>query len=182
MQPTAKDTSSYYIGLPKEAVLYLCTLLQTNNGQLRLLGVKSVVLENTSGYIEKWVVRGGEFYLEVSMPPALTDKTGKPLDAFESVPRVWLFHLTYFVVTILLAASILRFSYNVAVSLVLIAVICAVGVLMARFRKLVGAHVLAVTIGLGTPIVVCARLWPNQTLLLFLTLLFGIFMFRRFLF
>jgi len=167
------DAAEFEMKLPTGAVERLRTLLQTNNGQLRLLGLKNVILEGETGKVETWRVRNGRFDLEASGPTYAT---------FEPVPRIWLYHLIYLMVTIMLAISILRFSHLVSTSLLLISAICLVGILFTRVRRELAAHVLAVAIGLGAPIVVCARLFPTQTLLLFLVLISGITIFRRFLF
>lgn len=169
----AGDEAEFEVELPTGAVERLRTLLQTNNGQLRLLGLKNVILEGETGKVETWRVRNGRFDLEATVPT---------YQSFEPVPRIWLYHLIYLLVTIMLAISILRFSHLVSTSLLLISAICLVGILFARVRREFAAHVLAVAIGLGAPIVICARLFPAQTLLLFLVLISGITIFRRFLF
>ena len=169
----AGDEAEFEVELPTRAVERLRTLLQTNNGQLRLLGLKNVILQGETGKVERWQVRNGRFDLEATVPT---------YQSFEPVPRIWLYHLIYLLVTIMLAISILRFSHLVSTSLLLISAICMVGILLARVRRQLAAHVLAVAIGLGAPIVVCARLFPGQTLLLFLVLISGIAIFRRFLF
>jgi len=55
------------LGVPARSVERLRSLLQSNNGQLRLLRVKKVKLEKTTGEIEEWAIKDGRFYLE-SLP------------------------------------------------------------------------------------------------------------------
>lgn len=169
-QAAVQSDNGVNVDLPVRAVARLRTLMQNNNGQLRLLGLKNVILEGEPGTIEKWCVSNGRFDLETS---------AAAVETFEPVPRIWLYHVIYLVVTVLLAASIVRFSTLVAASLLLISAICVAGIGLARRRRYLAAHLLAVAIGLGAPLVVCARLLPLQTLLLFLALILGTYIFRR---
>ena len=171
--PTAQTDIGFNIRLPGEAVARLSNLLQTNNGQLRLLGISNVIFEPEAGTIEKWSVQNGRFDLELSTPIS---------DQVKPVPRIWLFHLIYLVVMVMLAASVLRFSYLVSVSLLVIAGVCMVGITLARVGRGLAAHILAVSVGLGAPIVVCAKLLPMQTVVLFGLLLLSVFTLRRVLF
>lgn len=172
-QAAVQSDNEVNVDLPVGAVARLRTLLQNNNGQLRMLGLKNVILEGEPGTIEKWGVSNGRFDLETSTAA---------VETFEPVPRIWLYHVIYLVVTVLLAASIVRFSTLVAASLLLISAICVTGIGLARRRRYLAAHLLAVAIGLGAPVVVCAHLLPLQTVLLFLALILGTFIFRRTLF
>ncbi len=99
---------------------------------------------------------------------------------FEPIPDIWRFHLIYMVVTIAMGWS--AFPYVVFSSLFLIAGLCAFGLIVAYFRWFMTAHVLALAIGLGTPVVVFGGLLPSQTIIFFVCLIGGIFLGRRFLF
>jgi hypothetical protein len=177
-QETATANRKVNLCVPAQVVEDLHTLLQTNNGSLRLLGLKKVILERASTAIEAWAVENGQFNLVARAAPTI-DEAGKPVQQFEPVPRIWLFHLIYLFVTLSLAASILRFSYFVSLSLIFITAVCALGLLLVWLRRFMAAHILAVAIGLGAPVVVFARLWPLQTILLFFFLILGIFIIRR---
>ncbi len=175
------------LAVPSNAAERLGTILQGNSGTLRLLGVEKVILETESGGIEQWVAKSGKYQLEVSLPPTCVSTlnapiTGKSHGTFEPAPRIWLFHLAYLLVTLALAASIFSYSQVVSMSLLLISSVCTFGMVLVRLRRLTAAHLLAVAIGLGVPIVVCTRLWPIQTIILFLVLTIGIFLVRRSLF
>lgn len=69
-----------------------------------------------------------------------------------------------------------------SISLLFIAGVCALGTLIAFFRWLTAAKVLAVTIGLELPIVVLALLTPTRTLILFFALILGIIVVKHFIF
>lgn len=157
--------------------------LQTNNAQLRLLGVERVLLERKSGLFEAWVARKGKFNLtsivSLSSEEDELAKTPKSKSPF-FVPGIWRFHLIYLFVTLAMGLSI--YPYSQFVSLLLISGVCAFGILLAFSNRPMAAHVLAVSIGLGAPVVVLAFLLPVQTVLFFLFLIFGITMIRRFLF
>ena len=181
-QRVCGDNIGYDLSVSSAEAENLHCLLQENSGQLRLLGIENIILERAAGDIEMWMVVTGRFKLVKTVPPILPSEAGQVISGFEAVPRIWLFHLVYLLVTVALAISILRFSTLVSFSLLLISFAAGVGVLLARTHRLVAAHILAVAIGLGAPIVVCARLWPNQTVILFIFLVSGIFMARRSLF
>lgn len=178
---TATANPKVNLSVPPQVVEDLHTLLQTNNGSLRLLGLKKVILERASTDIEAWAVENGQFNLVARAAPAGAE-AGEPGQHFEPVPRLWLFHLIYLFVTISLAASILRFSYFVSLSLLFITTMCAIGLSLACLRHFMAAHVLAVAIGLAAPVVVFTRLGPLQTILLFFFLVLSIFVTRRSLF
>lgn len=55
------------LGVPVHSAERLRSLLQSNNGQLRLLRVIKVKLERSTGEIEEWAIKDGRFYLE-SLP------------------------------------------------------------------------------------------------------------------
>ena len=57
------------LGVPARSVERLRALLQSNNGQLRLLRVKKVKLEKAPGEIEEWAIKDGRFYLESLLKP-----------------------------------------------------------------------------------------------------------------
>lgn len=166
--------------LPTEAVEHLHDLLQTNSGSLRLLGVDQVTLMRASGEMEQWRVAQGQFDLEASIPAEAFEETDDGPTG--PVPRIWLFHLIYFFVTGVLSVSIFQYSPAVALSLLLMTLACAGGMLLARFRRSLYAHVLAVAVGLTAPIIIFGRLWPLQTLLFFTGLALVVFIIRRFIF
>lgn len=99
---------------------------------------------------------------------------------FEPLPGIWRFHLIYLVVTTAMGWSF--FPYSSFASLFLIAVICLGGLVLACFQRLLATHILALAIGLGTPVVVIAGLLPFQTFTLFALLLLGIVLARKTLF
>lgn len=99
---------------------------------------------------------------------------------FEPIPGIWRFHLIYLFVTVGLSWSF--FPYALFASLFLVAGICMVGIFLAYYKQLLATHILALAIGLGTPIVVLARLWVIHTLILFLLLIFTIILIRHILF
>jgi len=156
--------------------------LQTNNAQLRLLGIERVILERKSGLFEAWVAKKGKFNLTSIVSLSSEDETEKNPKSKSPffVPGIWRFHLIYLFVTLAMGLSI--YPYSQFVSLLLISGVCAFGILLAFSNRPMAAHVLAVSIGLGAPVVVLAFLLPVQTVLFFLFLIFGITMIRRFLF
>lgn len=99
---------------------------------------------------------------------------------FRPIPGLWRFHLIYFLVTLIMGWGF--FPYALYLSLVLIAVICFFGIVCSALKWFAISHVLALVIGLGTPMVVIGQMNWIVTVLTFL-LLFGIvFRFRRDLF
>lgn len=166
--------------LPIEAVEHLHNLLQTNSGSLRLLGVDQVTLMRASGEMQQWRMAQGHFDLEASIPAEAFEDTDD--DPAGPVPRIWLFHLIYFFVTGVLSLSTFQYSPAVALSLLLMTLACTGGMLLARLRRPLIAHVLAIAVGLTAPIIIFGRLWPLQTLLLFSGLALAIFLIRRFIF
>lgn len=178
-EPACKRGMEFDVDLSAEASERLHALLQSNSGQLRLLGVEKVILERPSGEIQKWTVDDGQFALKAAVvSPAQVERQS----VLQPVPRIWLFHLIYFLVTAALSLSILSYSRWVALSLLLITMLCGVGMLLAGFRRLLAAHVLAVTAGIGAPLVLFSRLWPGQTVVLLAALIIGVYLARRLLF
>ena len=99
---------------------------------------------------------------------------------FEPVPGIWRFHLIYLVVTGALAWSF--FPYSAFASLFLISGVCIFGLFLAVYNQLLATHILALAIGLSTPVVVLAGLRPLPTLVLLSLLTFGIILGRKILF
>lgn len=104
-------------------------------------------------------------------------KKPKP-DEFHPVPGIWRFHLAYLFVTLAMGWSFSPYNSTLTTSLLLVAGACFVGMLLAFWRQVRAAHMLALAIGLGTPVVVFAGLWFVHTILLFAALLSGIFVGR----
>jgi hypothetical protein len=99
---------------------------------------------------------------------------------FEPIPGIWRFHLIYFFVTLAMGWSF--FPYAVFASLLVIAGVCVVGLVLVYIRWFLATHILALAIGLGTPVVVFGGLLPLHTLILFFLLISGITMARKTLF
>ncbi|HEX9924709.1 MAG TPA: hypothetical protein VGD99_18785 [Anaerolineae bacterium] len=99
---------------------------------------------------------------------------------FEPVPGIWRFHLIYLVVTGAIGWSF--FPYSAFASLFLISGVCIFGIFLAVYNQLLATHILALAIGLGTPVVVLAGLRPLPTLALLSLLIFGIILGRKILF
>lgn len=180
-QPALNTGRDIDLSIPAKMVERLRSLLQTDAAALRLLGVEKLILKRDSGEFEAWEVKDGKFQLETVVLPKTGSKR-EPAPDFQAVPRIWLFHLTYLIVTVALAASIFSYSPAVSASLLIVSVTCALGIFLVRLRQVMIAHVLAVAVGLGAPLVVCGRLLPYQTLLLFTMLLAVIFIARKSLF
>ncbi len=170
--------------LPDQAVEQLHTLLRTNSGPLRMLGVERVMLQRMSGEMQHWTNTGGRFDLKATSPPAddAFESPNGPLSSFEfeAVPRIWLFHLIYFLVTGVLSLSVVQYSTGVAISLLLMTLACTAGMILAGFKRLLATHILAIAVGLIAPVIVFGRLGPLSTSLLFTGLVAGIFLVRRF--
>jgi len=161
------------VSIPSPAMQQMRAQLVANNAQLRLLGIERVILERPSGQVEAWVAQQGSYTLEATTSKQEPKK-------FEPVPGIWRFHVIYLVVTFVMGLAI--FPYSQFLSLLLISVVCVVGIVLSLSRRLLAAHVLAVAIGLGAPVVVCAWLLPAQTVILLLTLITAAFVTRRILF
>lgn len=172
-----EENIAFEMGVPAKAVEHLRNHIQSNSAQLRLLGVHKAIIERESGVIESWIVQGGKFEMEAFLDPISTDDDS---NTFMPIPDIWRFHLIYLLVTMAIGGAIFPFSQFASV--LLISGVCAFGIVLAFSEQLMAAQVLAATIGLGTPIVVFARLLPAQTAILFLFLIFGISMVRRLLF
>ncbi len=99
---------------------------------------------------------------------------------FIPIPGIWRFHLIYLVIISLMALSV--FPFYLYVSLLIISGICVFGLLLSYFKRLLATQVLALAVGLGSPIVVFAVLLPAQTIILFLFLILGGTITRRALF
>ena len=162
----------------------LPTLLHSNSGSLRLLGVERVMLAQASGNVQVWVLERGQFYLAASIQLTETNDQDAPQvdDDFEPVPRIWLFHVIYLVVTTMLAASMFQYSASLALSMFMVAIMSLGGVLLARLRHSRSAHILALTVGVSAPIILCTRMLPYQTIIFISLLVLGIFLARRTLF
>ena len=100
--------------------------------------------------------------------------------SFEPVPRIWRFHAIYLVVTLVLGLS--TFPYPVFASMFLVAAVCLLGLITAMLNWALAAHILAVAIGLGTPVVFVGRLTTTPTLVIFTLLIAGVYVGRKFLF
>ncbi|MGB0386665.1 MAG: hypothetical protein ACPGWR_17785 [Ardenticatenaceae bacterium] len=84
---------------------------------------------------------------------------------FEPIAKIWRFHVIYFVVTMALSWSM--FPFPTSFSMFLVSMLSALGIVLDVMKKSMAAHILAVAIGLGTPVVVFATLLPYQTILFF---------------
>ncbi len=182
IKPLDEDKTDYLTSLPVDKSEALHDLLKTNNGQLRLLDLNRVVMERSSGAVEEWTVEKGRFTLTASAPPVQLDESGQPIDEDNPSPRIWIFHLAYLFVSLALAASILRFSAMVSLSLLFITVLSLAGLILARYRQILLAHVLGVAVGLAAPVIICARLQPVATLIMLSSLVTVIFFVRRIIF
>lgn len=167
----------FELGVPASAAQRLRSHLLANNAQLRLMGVNKVILQRPSGSIEAWSLKQGRFELEVSLDADAGDNSGRE-NMF--VPGIWRFHVIYLLVTLVMGLAI--FPYSQFISLLLLSGVCAFGLILSVSRRFMAAHILAVAIGLGAPVVVFARLLPAQTVIFFLCLLIGLTLIRRFLF
>lgn len=96
---------------------------------------------------------------------------------FEPVPGIWRFHLIYLFVTASLGWS--YFPYATYSSFLLISTLCAVGMLLAYVQWSLETHILAVVVGLGTPVVVFGALSLFPTAILFSLMTLGVFLGRR---
>ena len=170
------------LGLPPPAVQYLRALLQTNNPQLRLLGVEKVFLERESGEFEAWSRAEEKFKLAASSRPLKIsrDRRGKLWLAFEPVPGIWRFHLIYLLVTVAMGLSMV--PYPQGISLFLLGGACLAGIGLCLFQRILAAHILALAIGLVAPVVVLAKLPIVQTTIFLAGLIGVIFLARRYLF
>jgi len=99
---------------------------------------------------------------------------------FDPIPGLWRFHVLYLAVTSVMGWAF--FPYRTFVSLFLIAAGCAVGLLFSYIKLKMASHILALAIGLGTPVVVFAGMAWWHTGVLFIILLSAIFVFRHELF
>jgi hypothetical protein len=96
------------------------------------------------------------------------------------MPCFWCFHLFYWIVTAALSwAFFPRQTYS---SFLLVAGLCLVGLLLARRRYERAAHILALAIGIGTPVVVFLRPSPLLTLAFFVVVIAAAFAVRKTLF
>lgn len=89
---------------------------------------------------------------------------------FKPVPGIWRFHLIYLVLALGMAWAFLPYS-PVFQSLLIVAGFCVLGILLCVVRQTLAAHIVALTIGLGTPIVFIFRPVPLPTTIIFLVLL-----------
>jgi hypothetical protein len=74
------------LGIPPDAFQHLHSLLQSNNAQLRLLGVKRVVLKNKAGDIEEWFIREGTFNLKLNTAQAPVQQNSS-INVIDTFPR-----------------------------------------------------------------------------------------------
>ena len=99
---------------------------------------------------------------------------------FKPIPRLWRFHLIYLVVTMALSWSM--YPFPTSLSMFLVSMLCAVGILLDLMKKSMATHLLAVAIGLGTPMVLLAGLVPYQTMLFFACFVGWLYTLREYLF
>lgn len=99
---------------------------------------------------------------------------------FQPIPGLWRFHVMYLFVTSAMAWSF--FPYATYLSLFLVAATCVAGIVCSRLQWFMASHILALAIGLATPVVIFAGLRWYHTALMFLLLLAGIFVKRKSLF
>lgn len=99
---------------------------------------------------------------------------------FQPIPGLWRFHVMYLLVTVAMGWSF--FPYATALSLLLVAASCVAGIICSRLQWFMASHILALAIGLGTPVVIFAGLRWYYTVLMFLVLLAAIFVKRKSLF
>jgi len=162
------------LGVPQQAIDRLRSLLESNSPQLRLLGIEKVLLQTEADTMEEWARRNGKFSLISSDTPVVSvDARGKPKETFKPIRGIWIFHMVYLIVTIAIALS--AFPHALFVSLLLISAFSAVGLLLAVTQQFMASQVLALAIGVGSPIIIFATLSPLFTVALFLllTLLFA---------
>lgn len=81
------------------------------------------------------------------------------------VPGIWRFHAIYLCVTGVLALCF--FPYALYISLFFIASACAMGIVLTASKRLLASHILALAIGLGTPVVVMGNFLPYQSIAFF---------------
>lgn len=96
---------------------------------------------------------------------------------FNPVPGIWRFHLIYLILSASMAWAFLPYD-PVYQSLVLVVGFCMLGLLMALGRQILAAHVMALTVGLGLPIVLILRPVALPTFFIFVVLLLGIIHYR----
>lgn len=99
---------------------------------------------------------------------------------FQPIPGLWRFHVMYLCVTMAMGWSF--FPYATSLSLLLVTAACVAGIVCSRLQWFMASHILALAIGLGTPVVVFAGLRWHHTLLMFSLLLVVIFIKRKSLF
>jgi hypothetical protein len=96
---------------------------------------------------------------------------------FDPIPRIWRFHALYLLVCLGMGAAI--FPFKSSISFFFLAGFCLVGVLLSAFGEERGAHILAASIGLATPIVYFGSLVPVQTFLALGILALIFYVFRK---
>ncbi len=99
---------------------------------------------------------------------------------FNPVPRLWRFHLIYLIVTLALSWSI--YPHPTSLSVLVISSLCVSGIWCDLQDQHTSAHILAVVIGLGTPVVLLTRIVPYQTILFLCCLIAFFFLLRDHLF
>lgn len=95
---------------------------------------------------------------------------------FDPIPRLWRFHLIYLIVTLALSWSI--YPHPTSLSILIVSALCLSGIWCDLQDEHTSTHILAVVIGLGTPVVLLTRIVPYQTIL-FLSCLIGLFFLLR---
>lgn len=100
--------------------------------------------------------------------------------SFEPVPGIWRFHLIYLLVTAALVWAF--FPHRPYLSFVLVVGLCLIGLLLARYHYERAAHIMALAIGLGLPVVFFWRpsLWLTAGF--FVALIAAVFAVRKVLF
>ncbi len=181
MSCTKGGSIVFDLGLPRNAAQQLSLLLEANSPQLRLLGVQKVFLEKETGQIEEWVVEEGQFKLVSAISPLIPlDIQGKSTKTFTPIPGMWRFHVIYMTITLVMAWS--AYPFSLFASLLVISGACGLGMVLAFYKRFMATQILALTIGLGSPIVIFAKLLPVQTVVFLSVLVLGFTLIRRSLF
>ena len=95
---------------------------------------------------------------------------------FDPIPRLWRFHLIYLVVTLALSWSI--YPFPTSLSMLVISCLCVSGIWCDVRNQDMSSYILAIVVGLGTPVVLFTRIVPYQTIL-FLSCLIAFFFLLR---
>ena len=111
--------------------------------------------------------------------PAILQSKMEPTK-FEPIPGIWRFHLIYLLVTAALVWAF--FPHRPYPSFILVAGLCLVGLLLAHRHQEQWAHILALAIGLGLPVVFFLRPSPLLTVGFFAAVIAAVFAVRKILF